>query len=120
MKTTVMKSPRELAGVRLVLAYALLKPANRKVFQDMLLQHVSPYASPDSYRRGGSGHRRKCWLELPKSLRVHPGKAWMRWASEIEDENPSVETARELIFDLLTRLARVAIIEENEACLLAS
>jgi hypothetical protein len=98
------KTRREKAALNLLSVYATLEPFERNLFQELLIQHLSPYQVPYSYWPSGKMDRRGCYLQLWEHVCPSVAEAWQKWASEIAEEDPCEDTVRVVILTLLKEL----------------
>jgi len=113
MNDSKKKTRREIAALNLLSFYAGIEPSERNLFQELLLQHVSPYQVPYSYCSGGQVDRRSCYIQLSEHACPNVAGSWQKWASEIAEEDPSADTIRVLILALLMELVNMEFFGGN-------
>jgi hypothetical protein len=104
MNDSKKKTRRETAALNLLFVYATLEPSQRNLFQELLIQHLSPYQAPYSYWPSCEMDRRGCYLQLWEHVCPSVAAAWQKWASEIAEEDPCEDTVRVVILTFLKEL----------------
>jgi len=96
------KTPRDVAGEKLLAVYAKLPPSKRDVLQKTLLEHAFlsrgqayiEWANWNEYARAGA------YIGL-MDVTQDTADAWFHWAAAIETEGLSASTVREAILGLV-------------------
>jgi hypothetical protein len=106
------KTPRQVAGEKLLAVYAKLPPSKRDVLQKTLLEHAFlsqgeayiEWADWNEYARAGA------YLGLMDVTQDTAG-AWLHWTAAIETEGLSARTVRETILGLVGEFVRFRLLE---------
>jgi hypothetical protein len=96
------KTPRQVAGEKLLAVYATLAPSKRELLQQTLLEHAYlskgdayiKWADRNEYARGAAYFQ---LMDVTKDV----ADAWFHWAAAIEMEGLSARTVSEVIFGLV-------------------
>jgi hypothetical protein len=96
------KTPRQVAGEKLLAVYAKLPPSKRDVLQKTLLEHafLSQGQAYIEWADWNESARAVAYLEL-KDVSQDTAHNWLHWAAAIETEGLSARTVREAILGLV-------------------
>ena len=96
------KTPRQVAGKKLLAVYAKLPPLKRDLLQKTLLEHAF-LSQGEAYIEWADWNeyaRATAYLGLV-DVSQDAGDAWFHWAATIETEGLSASTVHEVILDLI-------------------
>jgi hypothetical protein len=107
------KTPRQVAGEKLLAAYARLTPTNRSLLQETLLQHAFLSAG-EAYIELADWNKpyfAAAYMALMHVITRDVAEAWSDWAEAISMESLSGRTIREIILDFVGELVRFRSLE---------
>ena len=106
------KTPRQVAGEKLLAVFAKLTPSKRDLFQKTLLEHafLSKGEAYIKWSDWNECHRGATYIGL-LDVTQDAADAWYHWAAEISTEDLSVRTVREAILDLVGELVWFRFLE---------
>jgi hypothetical protein len=110
MNNTNKENPRQGAAAQLFALVTELTRSNRRYFLDLLLRHAFISGGTNAYLRTedwNTPHRLAPCLRLQENVSPKLANAWLYWALEIGRENPSRETCRVAILELVRELVRL-------------
>ena len=102
MNDSKKKTPRQVAGEKLLAVYAKLTPPKRDLLQQTLLQHAF-FSAGEAYIEWADWNeyaRDRAYIRLV-DVTQEAADAWFLWAGEIETEGLSARTVREAILRLV-------------------
>jgi hypothetical protein len=106
------KTPRQIAGKKLLAIYAKLTPSKRDLLQETLLKHAFLSAG-EAYIE--LAHRNKCYWAAAYSglmnVTEDAADAWYDWAAAISTESLSAGTVRQIILDFVGELYSFRFLE---------
>jgi hypothetical protein len=107
------KTPRQVAGEKLLVEYAKLTPYKRDLLQETLLQHAFLSAG-EAYMV--LANLNKAYFTAGYTALMHVinddvAEAWLDWAEAISLESPSAKAIREIILDFVAKLVRFRSLE---------
>jgi hypothetical protein len=107
------KTPRQVAGERLLAVYAQLTPSKRDVLQKTLLEHalVEQGQTYIEWEDWNEASRATAFIKLMDVSQV-TASAWLLWAAAIEAEGLSAGNARAAILGLVQEFVRVRFFED--------
>jgi hypothetical protein len=110
------KTPRQVAGEKLLAVYAELPPSKRDVLQKTLLKHafISQGHTYIEWDDGNESARAVSYWEL-KDVSQVTADAWFDWAAAIEREGLSAGNARAAILDLVQEFVWVRYSEDLQS-----
>jgi hypothetical protein len=106
------KTPRQVAGEKLLAVYAKLPPSKRDVLQKTLLQHafIAQGHTYIEWDDGNESARAMAYIELLDASQ-DTAHAWFDWAAAIEREGLSAGNARAAILGLVQEFVWVRYFE---------
>jgi hypothetical protein len=106
------KTPRQVAGEKLLAVYAKLPPSKRDVLQKTLLQHafIAQGHTYIEWDDGNESARAMAYIELLDASQ-DTAHAWFDWAAAIEREGLSAGNARAAILGLVQEFMWVRYFE---------
>ena len=109
MSNTKKETPRQGAAAQLFALVPELTRSNRRYFQDLLLRHAFISGGTNAYlgmKDWNTRDRVAPCLRLRENVSPELADAWLYWALEIGTVNPSRETCRVDILELVRELVR--------------
>jgi|HubBroStandDraft_6_1064221.scaffolds.fasta_scaffold1151035_1 hypothetical protein len=107
------KTPRQVAGEKLLAVYAKLAPSERDLLQKTLLEHA--FLSKEAYIQWADWNeyaRATAYIGL-MDVTQDAADAWFHWAAAIETEGLYARTVREAILDLVEEFVWFRFLEEH-------
>jgi hypothetical protein len=102
------------AGAKLFGVYSKLVEPKRRSIEVLLEQHAFLLEGTNSYLlldKWNESDRRWSYLQLLNTVSEEVAHAWLDWAQEISEGNPSRATCKEAILDVMGQLVRLKFLE---------